>query len=150
MDDVEEFEKLAGLFTDDTFEDLLNKALLVGGTRVCEEDLWISTPSSMIRRSLLDVVCKDKVLLDEFVGILSADMAAIVQRFVVLDMDHEGLQDDERVAIQELGVSYGNDMWLWARDAFAQEQEFAGSDLKGFQVDEISDAIIRLLASAWA
>jgi hypothetical protein len=152
MDDASEFEKLARLFADDVFEDLLTKALLVGAQHVCEDDLWITTSSSMIRRSLLDAVCKDEKLVHEFLGILADDMAALVQRFANLDLalKEEELEEDERVALRELDLSYGKDTWLWARDAFSHDQEFAGSDLKGFQPEDVSDAIIRLLAAAWA
>ena len=150
-EDSEEFEKLSNLFSDDVFEDLLTKALLVGAERVTEDDLWISTPSTMIRRSLLDAVCKDSVLFPEFLGILSEDLGELVARFVNLEMPpDEDLAEDERVAVHELTASYAGDKWLWAKDAFSQTQEFAGSDLDGFQPEDVSDAIIRLLAAAWA
>lgn len=150
-DEQSQFEQLARLFADDVFEDLLSKALLVGSTRVFEEDLWITTPSTMIRRSLLDAVCKDEDLFPEFLSILSEETAALVQRFAAIDfqLDEGALEDDERVALNELQQSYGNDVWVWARDAFGRGQEFAGSDLRGFEPDEISDAIIRLLAAGW-
>jgi hypothetical protein len=144
-----EFEKLCLLFEDDVFDDLLTKALLVGSQHVHEDDLWITTPSTMIRRSLLDAVCKDERLRPEFLSILSDDRAALVARFVNLRLEEEHLDDAEKVALAELSVSYANDMWVWAKDAFAHSQEFAGSDLKGFAPEEVSDAIIRLLAAAW-
>jgi hypothetical protein len=149
MAEQDEFEKLSNLFADDVFEDLLTKSLLVGAETVHEDDLWITTPSSMIRRSLLDAVCKDDKLLPEFLAILSSDMAELVARFVNLRISQEELSEDEIVALHELKATYADDMWLWAKDAFSQIQEFAGSDLKGFSPQDVSDAIIRLLASAW-
>ncbi len=145
----EEFEKLCLLFEDDVFDDLLTKALLVGGDQIREDDLWITTPSSMIRRSLLDAVCKDERLLPEFLSILSEDRATLVTRFLNLRLEHDDLDEAERVALDELVTTYANDKWVWAKDAMSQMQEFAGSDLRGFAPDDISDAIIRLLSLAW-
>lgn len=149
MTEQDEFEKLCLLFEDDVFDDLLTKALLVGAEQIREDDLWITTPSTMIRRSLLDAVCKDEKLLPEFLSILSDDRAALVTRFLNLRMDLSDLDAVEQVALDELATTYANDMWLWAKDAMAQTQEFVGSDLKGFEPEEVTDAIIRLLGTAW-
>ncbi len=151
MEEQDEFEKLLELFQDDVFDDLLTKALLVGAEQVREDDLWMFTPSTMVRRSLLDAVCKNERLLPEFLSILSEDRAALVTRFLNLRFEHEHLAEDEKVALQELVSTYANDVWVWAKDALSETepQEFPGSDLKGFSEEEITDAIIRLLATAW-
>lgn len=148
--DSDEFEHLASLFADDVFDDLLTKALLIGADTLHEDDLWVTTPSSMIRRSLLDAVCSHPDLGPKFFDILSEDLAPLVQRFVSLKLTFDTLDEEEQIALEELQSSYANDRWLWAKDAFSNTQEFVGSDLRGSSPEQISEAIIRLVAAAWS
>ena len=150
--DQHTFERLVAVLCD-MYDYLIAQATLLAENRVCEDDLWTVTSSSMVRRSILYAVCANEELRAKFLELLPEDMKPIVESFLLLDFKTiEELSDDERVALSLLTDHYGGDTWLWARDAFQNdgEQEFPGHDLRGFDATEISDAVIRLVTSSWS
>jgi hypothetical protein len=151
--DTDQFERVAQLFAEDVFGPLLAQANILAADHVCEDDLWVVTPSSMIRRSILHAVCSRTDLKSRLAEHVPEGLRETFDVFAALDVFsfQEGdLGDDEKVALRVLDKVYAHDIWLWARDAFVNHEiEYPGMDLDGFEASEVSDAIIRLVTLAW-
>ena len=151
--DTDQFERLAQLFSEDVFEPLLTHANMLAADHVCEDDLWVVTESSMIRRSILHAVCAREDLKTQLAEHIPEGLQETFDIFASLNVTSfspADLGDDEKIALRVLETVYARDTWLWARDAFVNhEVEYPGVDLEGFESSDVSDAIIRLVTIAW-
>lgn len=143
-------DDLALLFSDESISRITACAFQVAADKIFDDDLWNFHSNVIVRRTLVDEIGKREDIKQTFLSTLDEKDRVRMQRFFSFSKkDFKAETEEQLLALRELDQSYGGDLWAWAQEAFKGEQEFAGSDLEGFDPQDISEAIVQLWIEQW-